>query len=309
MPRGIAIVHSSRSEDEPGCSGPTGSALGPFSSTCEDITMSVVPNSNGPNPRVDLTPLAEVPSCAASLEVQTAVTNRPGILRSSIYVVLATLVAGFVAWGLGEKTFDYYRPSAKGRDPRDFSALNRAKRIADQKNTAIAFAAFGAILGMLSGATGGALRGSIPGGATAALAGLLLGGIGGALVSYQVAPIFAQFYSDETPSLLLPFLVRGAIWGVVGMAAGLALGWGWRGLPGIPGMLLGGMVGGVGGTVAFEVLNALLFPADRNDAVIPSSTQSRLLAYVFVSVGVAIGAILFGRQRSRPASRTSQVQS
>ena len=64
---------------------------------------------------------------------------------------------------------------------------------------------------------------------------LLLGGIGGALVSYELAPIFARFYSDETPSLLVSFLVRGGIWAVVGMTAGLALGWGWQGLAAFPG--------------------------------------------------------------------------
>ena len=41
-------------------------------------------------------------------------------------------------------------------------------------------------------------------------------------MSYELAPIFARFYSDETPSLLLSFLVRGGIWAVVGMTAGLA---------------------------------------------------------------------------------------
>ena len=195
--------------------------------------MSDVPDSNEPEPQGDLTPPAEAPEPApAPLEAQTAVTDIPG-LQALVYAIGAALVAGFLAWGIGEKTHDYYRPSAKAQqDSRDFTALNREKRIADQKNTAIAFGTFGALLGLLSGAAGGALRRSIPGGASAALAGLLLGGIGGALVSYELAPIFARFYSDETPSLLLSFLVRGGIWAVVGMTAGLALGWGWQGFPG-----------------------------------------------------------------------------
>ena len=105
-------------------------------------------------------------------------------------------------------------------------------------------------------------------------------------------------------SLVLSFLVRGGIWAVVGMTAGLALGWGWQGFLGIPRALIGGLAGGVCGTVAFEVVNAVLFPADRNDAVIPSSMQARLLAYLFVSVGVAIGAVRVGRHRSWPTGRT-----
>ena len=128
-------------------------------------------------------------------------------------------------------------------------------------------------------------------------------------MSYELVPIYARFYSDETPSLLLPFLVRGGIWAVIGMTAGLALGWGRQGLPGVPRALTGGLAGGVCGTIAFEVVNAVLFPADRDDAVIPSSMQARLLAYLFVSVGVAIGAVVVGRHRSWPAGRQLQSQS
>ena len=61
----------------------------------------------------------------------------------------------------------------------------------------------------------------------------------------------------------------------------------------------------------------MVFPADRNDAVIPSSTQARLLAYFFVSVGVAIGAVLFetpsivagGPNASDPARSPSFLRS
>jgi hypothetical protein len=272
--------------------------------------MSVGPDSNEPRPHGDLMPPAGAPGPApAPLGAGAAVRAMPG-LRASVLAVGAALVAGLLAWGIGEKTYDYYRPSVgPQRGSGDFAALNREKRIADQKNTAIAFGTFGALLGLLSGAAGGALGRSIPGGASAALSGLVLGGMGGALLSYGLAPIFAGFYSDEAPSLLLPFLVRGTIWAVVGMIGGLALALGWRGSRGIPGALIGGMAGSVCGTIAFEVVNALLFPGDRNDAVIPSSTPSRLLAYLIVSVGAAIGAVLSGRPRSWSAGRTPRADS
>jgi hypothetical protein len=271
--------------------------------------MSVVPGSHEPTSQRSLTPPPVAPEAAqAHLEVQTAMRDIPRV-QPLVYVVGAALVAGFLAWGIGEKTYDYYQIPASAQSSRDFTALNREKRITDQKNTAIAYGTFVALLGLFSGGAGGALRRSTTGGASAALTGLLLGGIGGALVSYEIAPIFARFYSDETASLLLSFLVRVAIWAVVGMTAGLALGWGWQATVGLQGALLGGLVGGVCGTVAFEVVNAVLFPADRNDAVIPSSTQARLLAYLFVAIGVAVGAVLVGRQQSSTAGRTHQAHS
>ncbi len=271
--------------------------------------MSFVPDSNEPKPQNDSIPPAEGPEPApATFKAVIPATNSYW-LQASVCAIGASLVAGFLAWGIGEETYNYYRPSAKARTSRDFTALNREKRFADQKNTAIAFGTFGGLLGLLSGAVGGALRRSIPGGASAALAGLLLGGVGGALSSYELAPIFARFYSDETPSLLLSFLVRGGIWAVVGMTAGLALGAGWQGPLGIPRTLIGGLAGSVFGTIAFEVVNAVLFPGDRNDAVIPSSMSARLLAYLFIAVGVGLGAVLLGQQRSTPAGRTTQAHS
>ncbi len=243
--------------------------------------MSTVPDSNEPRPQGDLIPAGQAPGPGpAPLLAPTAVTDMPR-LQALVYAVGAGLVAALLAWGIGEQVHDYYRPPASAlQSGRDFTVLNRELGIAAQRNTAIAFGTFGGLLGLLSGVAGGALRRSIPAGVFAALAGLLLGGIGGALMGYELAPIHARFFTDESPSLLLSCLVRGGIWAVIGMAAALALGWGWQGILGIPGTMIGGLTGSVCGTIAFEVVDALLFPGDRNDAVIPSSMQSRLLAYL-----------------------------
>jgi hypothetical protein len=201
---------------------------------------------------------------------------------------------------------DYYGPSAAAlRSRYDFTALNREQLVADRKNAAIAFGTFGALVGLFAGAAGGALRRSISAGASAALAGLLLGGIGGATAGYELAPVFGWYYSDVEPSLLLPLLIRGGIWAVVGMTAGLALGCGWHGARGILLTLTGGLAGSVIGTLAFEVVVALIFPADRNDKILPSSPVTRLLAYLFVAAFVALGAVTLGRGGSRRASSTS----
>jgi hypothetical protein len=269
---------------------------GSVSLISENSTMSVVPDPNEPTRVGDRTPPERAhdrtPTGLADPGDPTVVPR----LKAPLYAIAAALVAAFLAWAIGEQTHELYRPSAKAQQSaREFTALNRETRIADQKNTAIVYGAFGAVLGLFSGAAGGALRRSIPGGASSALAGLLLGGIGGALAGYAIFPIFARFYSDETQSLLLSFLARGAICAVIGIAAGAAFGWGWRGPVGMSRSLFGGLAGSVCGAIAFEAVNAVLFSADRNDAIIPSSMQARLLACVFVSVGAAIGTVLLAR--------------
>jgi hypothetical protein len=270
--------------------------------------MSTLMDSNAPKPPDDLPPPLESPEPApAAGTAGPAAMGSPWVWASAC-VVGAALVAGFLAWGIGERTYDYYRPSEKARSGRDFKELNRETGIADQKNATIVFGTFGAVLGLFFGTAGGALRRSIPAGASAAVAGMVLGGIGAGLVGYVLAPMFTRFFSNESPSLLLPILVRGGIWAVAGVAAGLALGWGWRGFVGIPGMGLGGLAGSLCGTIAFEVVNAVLFPAERNDAAIPSSMQARLLACFCVAVGVALGTVLFGHPSSPTASRSFQTQ-
>jgi hypothetical protein len=222
----------------------------------------------------------------------------------------AALLAGYLAWGVGEKMYAYYRPSkAAYRGRYDFSALNREQAIADQKNAMIAFGSFGALLAMLMGAAGGLARRSVTTVSGATLAGLLSGGIGGGLAAYGLTPLFVRFYSDYNPLLLLPVIVRGGICAVIGAAAGLAFGLGKSGRAGGLGSVTGGLLGSILGIVAFESLNALLFPMDRNDKAIPSTIIARLLCYLCVAVGVAAGAVVFGRARSRPAIGTPPVAS
>lgn len=271
--------------------------------------MSEVRDSQEPKSPGELPPPVKASEPAQGpLEAETVMTDTTR-LRELVCVVGAALVAGFLAWGIGEKTYNYFQPTVQAQSARDLTALNREEQISDQRNSAIAFGTFGALLGLLSGGAGGALRRSIPGGVSAAVAGLMLGGVGGALASYALAPIFDRFYSDEAGSLLVTILFRGGICAVVGMTAGLALGWGWQGPRGIPRVLTGSLAGSVCGIIAFEVFNAVLFPADRNDAIIPTSTLARLLAYLFVSVGAAVGAVFVGRKRSLPAGRLPQSQS
>jgi len=213
-----------------------------------------------------------------------------------VWALGAALVAGFVSWRIGEAMHGYYRPPKAASGGRyDFSALNREQAVADRKNAVIAFGTFGALLASTFGVAGALGRRSWIALATAMLAGLVLGGLGGALVSYGVAPMFSRFYADKDPVLLLPVLVRGSICAVIGMAAGLALGLGARGPAGALRPLTGGLLGSLFGVIASETINAVVYPMDRNDQLIPTSMIARLLCYVGVAGCVALGAVIVGQ--------------
>jgi hypothetical protein len=216
-----------------------------------------------------------------------------------VWALGAALIAGALSWRIGESMHGYYRPSkAAYRGRYDFSALNQEQMIADRKNAAIAFATFGALLASSLGAAGGLGRRSGKAIAIATLTGLVVGGLGGGLVAYGMAPIFSRNFSNANPVLLLPVLVRGGICAVIGMAAGMALGLGYRGLVGIPRPLTGGLLGSLLGVIASEAINAVLDPMDRNDQVISTSMAARFLCYLCVAGCTALGSVILGRRPS-----------
>src|SRR5215472_9987085 len=129
-----------------------GSGFSPsYTSFPEQTTMSVIPNPTERGPHDDLTPSAAEPrSPAPATPPAESIAAGSGWLWMP--AVAAALVAGVLAWCVGETMHDYYQPSAEAKRSRyDFSRLNREQAIADQKNASIAFGAFGGLLGLLVG--------------------------------------------------------------------------------------------------------------------------------------------------------------
>jgi hypothetical protein len=269
----------------------------------EITIMSATPDSTERDPRTDSSPAAETPDPTPKTPPAASLPSGPGALLVS--ALGAALVAGLLAWGLGERMNEYYRPSKEANRGRfDFSALNREQAIADQKNAVIAFGTFGALLAALVGTAGGLGRRGVMATSRSTLVGFFGGGIGAGLAAYVLAPLFVRFYSDYDPVLLLPVIVRGGICAVVGMVAGLAFGLATGGRGDARRSLTGGLLGSILGIIVFESLNAVYFAMDRNDKAIPSTIFARLLCYMCVAVGVAAGAVIIGRGKQEDGKGT-----
>src|SRR5689334_7968885 len=107
--------------------------------------MSVAPDSNEPQGPVDRIPPAPTPEPAsAPPEARAAGTGIPR-LRGWIFAIAASLIAGMVAWGLGERSHEFFVPLRQG-DSRDFATLVRTKAITDRQNAALVFGALGALM-------------------------------------------------------------------------------------------------------------------------------------------------------------------
>jgi hypothetical protein len=212
-----------------------------------------------------------------------------------VLIVGLGLLAGVLAWLVGERTMNYARPSlAASENYRDRTALNAEMPRVDAINGALTFGALGAFLGLALGVGGGLTRLSLRGALIGAVAGVVLGTAAGVLPALAVMPWHWRHRNDDpsTTELLVPLLMHAALWSAAGLAAGLAFGIG-RGAG--PARLLGaafaGLVGALIGTFVFEMAGAFLFPYDHTPDPFSSTVGTRLLARLCVAAFVALAVI------------------
>ncbi|WP_435006632.1 hypothetical protein P12x_004144 [Tundrisphaera lichenicola] len=206
--------------------------------------------------------------------------------------LIASLIAGILAWGAGEATYDLYKPSAKAAaEPYAFKQLNLEKDRADGLNAAIAFGSLGAFTGLGLGLVGGLARRSIRGAVFGGVVGLVLGGSVGAAISPFVVPLHRKFYEPQAPDLKLPIVIHGAIWCAIGAAVGLAFGIGLGDRRRIVPAAVGGLIGAALATILFDAVGAIFLPFSEADLPIAPMMLPRFLARVFVAIGIALGSI------------------
>jgi hypothetical protein len=226
--------------------------------------------------------------------------SRPGTspTRPPAWIAVAAgLVAGLVAWGIGETPAVLVRPAEKGvrvmgSGPVMPSVSPEAQSAATRQTSARAFGVLGALTGLLLGLAGAWPNGPIRRAARAGGIGMAVGGLLGAVVPWLTLPPFEGLRAADPSALLPSLLLHGTCWIPIGAVGGLALalgqGGGARSLAG----LTGGILGAVLATVLYEALGASLFPMAATGEPISATAASRLLARLLVPTFAAAGAAL-----------------
>jgi len=271
----------------------------------------------------EVTPASSLPAQAGGSSA-----GRPTAIKASLRVPLAliTLGAGIIAGvlsGLGGEATSRAIPmrieyppnfasvSGYQRDAVLAMLAGDAMRVAVRERAAAAYGLLGVLLGVGLGLTGGWTSGSVRSGLIGALVGGVAGGVAGAALSAVFVPIFFRFQDPETDAatlgLLLLFFTHAAIFAGIGAASGLALGWGLGDRGTIGQALIGGLLGAVIGTFAFEVINSLLYPMVRTYEPVPMEPTPRVLLHLCVAVGTAVlaGWAAGGARKRSALNRTA----
>lgn len=235
-------------------------------------------------------PSGDVPVSPPSPDAAASTFSPPRFLMAS--AMGAGLAAGLLAWALEERGLFEFKAAIghynmMGTDIKDVTPETRYAALL--KTAILTFGTLGAMLGTALGFAGGRARQGLPAGAL----GLIAGGACGAASAGVLVLIHHRTVSlTDTAELLAALLIHGGIFASIGAGAGAALGFGAGGRGRLLRGLIGGAAGGLLGALIYEIVGAVGFPSDETSEPIAGTTVTRLIAFVLVSLGSAVGAAL-----------------
>jgi hypothetical protein len=221
---------------------------------------------------------------------------KPWLGRARWLAVLGGLLAGLVSFGIGEALYDIIpTETVQGNISGNIVMLigRATSTVATARNGALTFGVLGLCLGGGMGLVGGLARRSTSGAVTGGTVGSVLGLALGAGVSLALLPRFVSMRLDYFEyDLIISLVMHGLIWGLLGAAAGLAFAVGLGELRLSGRTTTAGLVGGVLGALAFELIGAVFFAAAETDEPISETWPTRLMARLLVTVGTAAAIVL-----------------
>ncbi len=204
--------------------------------------------------------------------------------RTWAVAIGAGLLAGVIAWAIGEATFV---PEAGFENKKEHIHVTVSE--IGIRNGIISFGVLGCVTGVALGLAGGLIRRSALRAIAAGAIGLLLGGGIGAALSGLIVPIY---YEHSTGGeLTYSLMVHGGIWMAVGAAAGLAFGIGLGGCARRSAACWERCAALLAGVI-YEFAGGILFPQALTYRPISRTWESRIVARLLVTVFTAVGVVL-----------------
>lgn len=237
--------------------------------------------------------------------------DRPA--RLWVLALLAATLAGAGAWLLVESTLHHFVP-AENLTKSMGMTINVPKfedrAAAERKNASLANGILGCVLGLALGLAGGLARSSFQAALASGIVGSLLGLAVGVGASEGILPIYFRQLDKASEELshdiIFPLLIHCGIWSAIGAAGGVALGLGLGSKQRIIAAAFGGLIGGALGTVFYEILGAVAFPASRTTEPIANDWAPRLIGNLAVAMLAATIAVV--AVRSPGSKKTPKVE-
>jgi hypothetical protein len=225
-------------------------------------------------------------------------------LRPLIEIAAAGLLAGLIAFGLGELIYGRFPPELVSQSVGGNQVLRptlETKAASDARNSATAFGVLGGAIGLFLGLAGGLERRSIGSAAKAGCVGLVLGvTVGAVLPLVLVVPYLRMLNRRTADDLFLSLALHAMLWGPLGAVGGLAFGIG-RGRSGQTlRLIVGGLMGAIVGTIAYDAIGGAITPLAGTADAISTTWPTRLLARLLVAISAAMAIDLTIRGTKGP---------
>jgi hypothetical protein len=225
-------------------------------------------------------------------------------LRPLIEIAAAGLLAGLIAFGLGELIYGRFAPELVGQSVGGNQVMRptlETKAASDARNSATAFGMLGGVIGLFLGLAGGLERRSTGSAAKAGCVGLVLGAtVGAVLPLVLVVPYLRMLNRRTADDLLLSLGLHAMLWGPLGAVGGLAFGIG-RGRSGQTlRLIVGGLMGAIVGTIAYDAIGGAITPLAGTADAISTTWPTRLLARLLVAISAAMAIDLTIRGTKGP---------
>jgi hypothetical protein len=213
--------------------------------------------------------------------------------------IAAALAAGVISWFVGEYIVAAYRDDLNPPLKIAPSAEDVRKLKSARINSAtLTFLALGGLLGFAMGLAGGLARRSPSAGIGTAVLGLVIGSAAAGSTALGAVWTFYKLHDPQSTDLVLPLFTHVAIWAIVGAVGGLFFGIGLGANGRWKPALAGGLMGAIMATVLYEIVGAIVFASSKTELPLSSSSVTRAMAQLLVTVLAALGVAVALHQSS-----------